>query len=78
MVGSSAPDPASSRASPLPHLTELIQETAVECGSGLAREDVIPDNTHIKPKHYRSPVCATMPGRTQQPAARRSQHGPPV
>ncbi|QBQ12676.1 hypothetical protein DCC84_24415 [Pseudomonas sp. SXM-1] len=37
-VSLASPDGASSRASPLPHLTEYIPWNAVECGSGLARE----------------------------------------
>ncbi|MQB14240.1 hypothetical protein DXU77_03770 [Pseudomonas lactis] len=33
-----APGPASSRASPLPHLFLVRHDNSVKCGSGLARE----------------------------------------
>ncbi|PQP03225.1 hypothetical protein C5612_15465 [Pseudomonas frederiksbergensis] len=35
---------SSSRASPLPQVTEFFRRTAVECGSGLAREGGLADN----------------------------------
>jgi hypothetical protein len=40
---------ALSRASPLPQWIAFLQNNPVSCGSGLAREEALKNDTHLKP-----------------------------
>ncbi|MRJ20755.1 hypothetical protein FRT60_10490 [Pseudomonas haemolytica] len=53
---------ASSRASPLPHLTKYTLWNAVKCGSGLAREGNGPDATAYRYADNRAATRQLIPG----------------
>ncbi|NWL20671.1 hypothetical protein DM828_15230 [Pseudomonas umsongensis] len=44
---------APSRASPLPHSTELLQKECGQCGSGLAREGASTNNANLGQSYVR-------------------------